>query len=477
MKSQIRIRNIVIAIMVSLVLIITVFPNQINVVTPADAGKYGEIIPTSYEIELLKKINENRTENSAPPLKFNATLWWVARAHSQDMIDNDFFDHTSSVEGPFNGATFKQRVNNYAEYENGYIGECIAMKSSGIDPEWCMAAWKASPPHWDIIINPNLKEAGIGIIQGDWDGYQNAALYTVDFGGPSLSVDLTLGSSGILFDPPSPNQGEDVTITTIIENPGSTDAFPVKVKFYDGDPDSGGTQIGEEKQIPNILIHDESAQVSTIWNTQGESGIHNIHVVIDEDNIISESNENNNDGQNSISINTSNTPIHLDFGWNLISFPYTRSDSSLDSVLSSISGKYDIIQYYDPMDSDDPWKNHHTQKPIQLSDLTQLDNKMGFWIHITEPGGTDLIVDGSIPGSPQTISIKQGWNLVGYPSSTKRVRDSALNNLAFDNEIDAIQYYDTSTNKILYLGKNDKMESGRGYWFHAKVDCDWQVII
>jgi uncharacterized protein YkwD len=475
MRKQKRMYNIVITIIVTLVLIVTVFPNQLNLVNPADAGKYGDIIPTSFEIELLDKINENRTENAAPPLKLNTTLWWVARAHSQDMIDNDFFDHTSSIEGPFNGATFKERVNNYAEYENSYIGECIAMRSSGIDPEWCMAAWKGSPPHWDIIINPNLKEVGIGILQGEWEGNPNAGLYTADFGGPLLSVDLTLDSSGILFDPPSPYQGEEVTITATIENHGSTDAFPVNVKFYDGDPNSGGTQIGEEKQIPHILIHDESAEVSTIWNTQGESGIHNIYVVIDENNIISETNENNNEELNSVSINASNSPIHLDFGWNLISFPYTRPDSSLDSVLSTISGKYDIVQYYDSSDSADPWKNHNSQKPIQLNDLAQLDNKMGFWIHITEPGGTDLFVDGSMPGSPQTIPLKKGWNLVGYPSSSKTLRDNALNNLAFDNEIDAIQYHDTNTDKIMYLGSNDKMEPGLGYWLHATKNCEWIV--
>jgi uncharacterized protein YkwD len=475
MRKQNRMHNTVITILVSTLFIVTVLPEQFNIIPPADAGKYGDITPTSFEIELLDKINENRTENAAPPLKLNTTLWWVARAHSQDMIDNDFFDHTSSTEGPFNGATFKERVNNYAEYENGYIGECIAMKSSGIDPEWCMAAWKASPPHWDIIINPDLKEVGIGILQGDWDGHPNAALYTADFGGPSLSVDLTLASSGILFDPPSPYQGDDVTIIATIENHGSTDAYPVNVKFYDGDPDSGGTQIGVEKQIPNILIHGESAEVSTIWNTQGKSGIHYIYAVIDENNIISETNENNNERHHSISINASNSPIHLNFRWNLISFPYTRSDSSLDSVLSSISGKYDIVQYYDSSDSDDPWKNHNAQKPIQINDLSQLDNKMGFWIHITEPGGADLIVDGSMPGSPQTISLKKGWNLVGYPSSTETFRDNALNNLVFDNEIDAIQYYDTDTNKTMYLGINDKMEPGLGYWLHATKNCEWIV--
>jgi uncharacterized protein YkwD len=160
-----------VTVVIIIIMVLGAIPYQIDLVSPASAGKYGNIAPASFEIQLLKKINENRTANSAPELRLNATLWWVARAHSQDMIDNDFFEHTSSVEGPFNGATFRERVNDYAEYENGYIGECIAMKGSGIDVEWCMSAWKNSPPHWDIIINPNLKEVGIGILVGNWDGY------------------------------------------------------------------------------------------------------------------------------------------------------------------------------------------------------------------------------------------------------------------------------------------------------------------
>jgi hypothetical protein len=391
------------------------------------------------------------------------------------MIDHDFFDHTSSQQGPFNGATFRERVNDHAEYENGYVGECIAMKSSGIDVEWCMSAWRNSPPHWDILINPNLKEAGIGIMVGNWDGYPNSALYTADFGGPAISVDLAPVGSGIQFNPQNPNQGDIVNIAITVENLGSSDAYPVNVKFYDGDPTSGGDLIGEET-VSHILVHGESALVDVDWDTSTESGNHDIHVVIDGDDLIAETDENNNVISDTISINAPNAPIHLEHGWNLVSFPYVVSDESMDSILASISGDYDMVRYYDSHDPNDPWKNFMAQKPHSLNDLSQLNNELGFFIHITNSNGADLTVTGDTPSSSHTIPLKAGWNMVGYPTMTQRSRDVALNNLDYDNQVDAIQYYDTTSQSFVEMDKKDNFQPGYGYWVHATEDCYWTVL-
>jgi hypothetical protein len=266
-----------------------------------------------------------------------------------------------------------------------------------------------------------------------------------------------------------------VNIALTIENSGNSDAYPVNVKFYDGDPLSGGEQIGE-RTIPHILVHGESAEVNIDWDTQGKSGDHDIHVVIDEENVIAEVNESNNGVVDSVSINTPNPPIHLDFGWNLVSFPYIVSDESIDSVLSSVSNDYDMVQYFSSYDSSDPWKNNIKQKPNYLNDLNQLNNELGFFIHITNSNGTDLTIPGDVPTSPHTITLKFGWNLVGYPSMTQRSRDSALNNLNFDNQVDVIQYYDASTDTFMDVDNKDKFQPGNGYWIHATQDCDWIVL-
>lgn len=470
-------RAITTLIITSILLFTFILP--LGFLSPVNAGKYGDITPTAEELALLAKINENRTLNGVVPLKLNATLCWVARAHSQDMIDYDFFDHPSSVQGQFNGATFGERVRDYAEYENSYIGECIAYKPWGIDVESTMFSWKNSPEHWVIIIDPNFREIGMGLVEGEWDGFSDAGLHTVDFGGHPLSVDLTLNASDIGFNPSAPYEGEDVTLTATVHNEGLTDAHPVSAKFFDGDPDSGGTQIGSEQKIPHILIHGESTTASVLWDTTGKAGYHDIYVVVDYDDIISETNEGNNKAYKTIFVNGStpptNPPIHLNFGWNLISFPYSVSDSNLDQVLESISGKYDAVQTYNSLDSYDSWKHHNILKPSPINDLQDLDNKMGFYIHITDSGGAELVIEGQIPSSPQSILLTKGWNLVGYPSETARLRDGALNNLDFGFEIDAILSQDNVTKAYMNIGEWDEMEPGKGYWVHATSDCEWIV--
>lgn len=466
--------NRVIALSMSMVLILTIIPNTLNVTYPVSGGKYGDITPTSYELELLNKINENRTENSAVPLKLNASLIWVARAHSQDMIDYDFFDHVSSEDGQFDGATFQERVLDYAEYENGYVGECIAYESWGIDPEGVMSMWKNSPGHWNIIINPNFREIGIGLLEGDWDGWTNAGLHTAAFGGHSLSVDLLTSSQDIEFDPVNPYEGREVNIQVTIYNKGITDAHPVEVKFFDGDPQSLGILI-DTIQIPQILIHGEETTASALWDTKDLAGEHDIYVIVDHDNIISESNEINNIGVKSLTVEALNPSIILEPGWNLVSFPYNVTESNLENVLSSINGKYDIVSAYDPLKTPSQWLHYNSLKPPNTNQLLNLNNNMGFWIHINQSNQVELIVNGDSPSAPSHIQLYAGWNLIGYPSETKRARVDALNNLVFGDDVDIIQWYDSQNQTYLNLKESDFMESGWGYFIHAKQDCSWIV--
>ncbi len=441
----------------------------------AMGGKYRDIIPTDYEIALLDKINENRTDNGAVPLSLNATLTWVSRAHSQDMIDYDFFDHTSSQQGQFNGATFQERVLNYAEYENTYVGECIAWKSWGIDVEGTMSDWKNSPTHWNIIINPNFREIGIGLVVGEWDGWQNSGLHTVDFGGHEISVDLSVSDIDIGFYPLDSIEGEDVNISVAVKNLGSTDAYPVSVDFYDGDPQSGGTLI-ETKNIPKILIQGEETIVSTIWDTTGKAGAHDIYVSMDHLDTILESNEGNNIAFQSLNIGQANPPIPLVPGWNLISFPYMVSDTQIEKVLGSISERYQEVLAYDPLEETQKWRHCSSVKTQDLNQLSDLDNSMGFWIKIADSGVADLIISGDSPVGSKDMDLKAGWNIVGYPSTTSRLRDNALNNLLYGSDIQIIQWYDAATGTYRTLGSGDSMVATRGYMVYANQDCTWTVI-
>jgi hypothetical protein len=163
-------------------------------------------------------------------------------------------------------------------------------------------------------------------------------------------------------------------------------------------------------------------------------------------------------------------------GWNLISIPLIHEEQDLTKVLGSIDGLYDAVQWYDITDNNDYWKHHKVGKPFG-NDLIQINETMGFWIHITPPGDTIFYINGTRIFQNQTITLYEGWNLVGYPSRTSYNRTDGLNNLTFGQEVDLIQWYDTSSQTWHDIDEDDYFVKGRGYWIHAKTECEWEVPI
>ena len=160
--------------------------------------------------------------------------------------------------------------------------------------------------------------------------------------------------------------------------------------------------------------------------------------------------------------------------WNLISLPLMQIEQNLTRVLGTIDGCYDAVQWYDTQDFNDPWKHRKVGKP-EGNDLFNLKETMGFWVHITEPGDTIFLYNGSQPTSNQTIQLLKGWNMVGYPSLTSRNRTAALNNLEFGIEVDAIWSHNAAVQKWEETGEFDSFFLGKGYWIHATQNCLWEV--
>jgi hypothetical protein len=167
--------------------------------------------------------------------------------------------------------------------------------------------------------------------------------------------------------------------------------------------------------------------------------------------------------------------MYLQEGWNLVSIPLKQTDLGLEDVLSSISGWYDSVQWFDANDLTDHWKHNHKLKNDVLNDLDKIDHKMGFWIHITLPGGVVFRYPGTQLYMSENIWIYKGWNLVGFPSGSCYKRDEGLNNLNFGNDVDCVQYYDARSGKMRSMGPDDSFVPGRGYWMHAKYGTMWGV--
>jgi ABC-type transport system substrate-binding protein len=161
--------------------------------------------------------------------------------------------------------------------------------------------------------------------------------------------------------------------------------------------------------------------------------------------------------------------VQLCGGWNLISIPIPQEIESLDSVLSSIAGEWDYIQAYNATDPDH-WKTNSTYKPNLLNDFSEIEHRIGFWIHITE-AYTNLSINGTAPASTN-ITLYSGWNLVGYPSITNRTVADALFGTAADIVMvgDILESYN-----IREVGPTYVMHPGEGYWIHVPADTVWVV--
>jgi parallel beta-helix repeat protein len=166
----------------------------------------------------------------------------------------------------------------------------------------------------------------------------------------------------------------------------------------------------------------------------------------------------------------------LKLGWNLISIPFKQVEQNLTRVLGSIDSWYDAVQWYDVLEVSDPWKDTKIGKPFG-NELDTITESIGFWIHITQPGDTIFIYNGTEASVNQTIDLSVGWNMVGYPSLSIHNRTFGLNNLTFDTHIDCIQWFDAATKTWHLMGPDDSFVPGRGYWVHSKVDVEWEVPI
>ncbi|TKG96387.1 CAP domain-containing protein [Puteibacter caeruleilacunae] len=119
--------------------------------------------------EIMRLINDARTKGVTrngtyyPPVgkvTWNKTLETVALQHSKDMVDNDFFSHTSS-----DGTSMAQRVKD-ANYDYRYVGENVAY---GFPTEKAVVeAWLDSPGHCRNIMNKNYTEMGVGRYEDHW---------------------------------------------------------------------------------------------------------------------------------------------------------------------------------------------------------------------------------------------------------------------------------------------------------------------
>lgn len=112
-----------------------------------------------FERTALELLNAKREERGLKPLTWSNKLLPVARLHSQNMAEYDFFSH-KGIDGKY--VSDRADQSNIGDWES--IGENIAFNRGFDDPvAKAVKLWLSSPSHFNNIMNPMWKETAIGI--------------------------------------------------------------------------------------------------------------------------------------------------------------------------------------------------------------------------------------------------------------------------------------------------------------------------
>ena len=123
---------------------------------------------TADEQKMLDLVNAERFKAGLAPLKANIKLTSVARLKAKDMIDKNYFSHTSPTYGsPFDmmkqfGISYYTAGENLAGAPSVSTAHTNLMNSSG---------------HRANILNSSFKEVGIGIVDGGPYGKMFAQMF------------------------------------------------------------------------------------------------------------------------------------------------------------------------------------------------------------------------------------------------------------------------------------------------------------
>lgn len=139
---------------------------------------------------------------------------------------------------------------------------------------------------------------GLSII-AETDETDNTASKTLQIAGGS-APNLAVYAANISFVPLHPVDGDEVTVRATVRNQGSEDVTNVVVQFLDVTNDEA-VPIGTSRLIP-IIPAGSSGTAETVFNSSGKAGERKIRALADRSNLISESDEEDNQAEATVTI-------------------------------------------------------------------------------------------------------------------------------------------------------------------------------
>jgi uncharacterized protein YkwD len=133
------------------------------------------------ERSTLCLINLRRKAHGLAALHSNRLLRLAARRHSDEMVKDRFYSHTSP-----SGETFDARIRQTGYLRGArswFLGENIAWgQGPSATPRAIVRLWMNSPPHRESILSSGFRSIGVGVAAGNPLSGGTGATYTTDFG-------------------------------------------------------------------------------------------------------------------------------------------------------------------------------------------------------------------------------------------------------------------------------------------------------
>jgi uncharacterized protein YkwD len=157
--------------------------------SPASAADCG---PVNTEVDGLSQatmessitclINEERTSYGLQSVTPNDQLRQAAISHSNEMVAQGYFEHTSPA-----GLTFIDRIEDtgYMQGARSWtVGENLVWGSGPLStPQSLVTAWMNSPPHRENLLASDYREVGMGVVFGTPSPQaSDGVTVTTDFG-------------------------------------------------------------------------------------------------------------------------------------------------------------------------------------------------------------------------------------------------------------------------------------------------------
>jgi uncharacterized protein YkwD len=152
------------------------------VLAVAPAAPARAITMTTAERQVLALVNHARTSRGLHRLTIVQSLERAARSHSRQMVNRNYFSHSS-----FSGESFSARLIRFGYSQAGCtswtVGEDIAYGTgSAGSPKAIYRAWMHSPAHRAIILTAKFRNAGVGRAKGTFRGIPGVVFFTLDCG-------------------------------------------------------------------------------------------------------------------------------------------------------------------------------------------------------------------------------------------------------------------------------------------------------